>query len=108
MMSAFSDAAASLAKVMILPPRSAMTQAFLPGTGVASRGSVNFTFGNALTMRQGAGGSGEPFTFDVVQSSRFSSPNGLAMGWLFWGADSPLDRESGIAMTMASPETVAI
>ena len=37
--------AGSPSKVKILPYRSATTQAFLPGTGVSSSGSVNFWFG---------------------------------------------------------------
>ena len=37
----------------------------------------------------GSGGSGDPFTFEVVQSSRFSRPNGLRTGSLPGFAASP-------------------
>src|SRR5205085_8467869 len=42
----------------------------LPGARASSSGCKNFRFGNARTTLNGAGGSGEPTTREVVQGTR--------------------------------------
>src|SRR5579872_6511704 len=73
---------ASLTKVKILPWRSATARRLRPGTGARSRGSANFNLGKATAARNGAGGSGEPLTREVVHGTRFSMPTGWAASFL--------------------------
>src|SRR6266511_1430341 len=56
------------------------THAFAPGTGVSSSASKNVSLGNTFAIVNGSGGSGDPTTFDFVQSSRFSRPLALRSG----------------------------
>src|SRR6266545_5126923 len=73
------------------------THAFAPGTGVSSSASKNVSLGKTFVIVNGSGGSGEPTTFDVVQSSRFSMPVALRSG--------PAGAAAGFASTeFTSPD----
>src|SRR5262249_4463513 len=70
----------SLTKDQILPGRSATKRRSLPGAAAMSSGSKNFSFGKATSLREGAGGSGEPLMPEVVPGARLSMPPGFRAG----------------------------